>query len=109
MVRPHLYIGTSIALGPGKVDLLREVAATHSISAAARALGMTYKHAWLLVDSLSQAFGRPVVETAIGGKGGGGARLTELGTRLVECYAAIEARLHASAKNELEALQRLTS
>lgn len=108
MVRPRLYIGESIAIGPGKIDLLRQVALTHSISGAARALGMTYKRAWLLIDSLNQGFGRPVVETATGGKGGGGATLTVLGSQLVERYAAIEARLNASAKNELEALRRLT-
>ena len=108
MARPRLYIGASIAVGPGKIDLLREVAATRSISAAARALGMTYKHAWLLIDSLNQGFGRPVVKTAIGGKSGGGATLTELGTQLVDRYVAIEARLNACAQNELEALRRLT-
>jgi molybdate transport system regulatory protein len=108
MVRPRLYIGESIAIGPGKIDLLRQVDVTHSISAAARALGMTYKRAWLLIDSLNQGFGRPVVETAIGGKGGGGATLTVLGKQLVECYAAIEARLNTAAQDELEALLRLT-
>ena len=107
MVRPRLHLGASIALGPGTIDLLREVAVTRSISAAARVLGMTYKHAWLLIDSLNQGFGRPVVKTVIGGKGGGGATLTKLGTQLVERYTAIEARLNASAKNELEALRRL--
>ena len=108
MVRPRLYIGDSIAIGPGKIDLLRQVAVTHSISAAARALGMTYKRAWLLIDTLNQGFGRPVVETATGGKGGGGATLTPLGSQLVERYATIEARLNTAAQDELEALRRLT-
>ena len=108
MVRPRLYIGESIAIGPGKIDLLRQVGETHSISAAARALGMTYKRAWLLIDSLNQGFGRPVLETATGGKGGGGATLTMLGKQLVERYAAIEARLNACARDELEALRNLT-
>jgi molybdate transport system regulatory protein len=108
MVRPRLYIGESIAIGPGKIDLLRQVAETHSISAAARALGMTYKRAWLLIDSLNQGFGRPLVETATGGKGGGGATLTALGSQLIERYSALEARLNASAQAELEELRRLT-
>lgn len=107
MVRPRLYIGSSIAIGPGKIDLLRRVDETRSISAAARALGMTYKRAWLLIDSLNQGFGRPVVETATGGRGGGGAALTPLGSELVERYAALEARLNSSALDELEALRRL--
>lgn len=108
LVRPRLYIGESIAIGPGKIDLLRQVALTRSISAAARALGMTYKRAWLLLDTLNQGFGRPVVKTATGGKGGGGATLTALGSHLVERYAAIEARVNEAAQDELDALRRLT-
>jgi len=107
ILRPRIYIGESIRIGPGKIDLLKQVAATQSISAAARALGMSYKHAWLLIDSLAQGFGRPVVTTAIGGKGGGGAALTDLGTQLVERYAAIEARVNRNAVAELDALRRL--
>lgn len=106
-VRPRVYIGKSIAIGPGKIDLLKQVEATRSISAAARALGMSYKHAWLLIDSLNQGFGRPVVTTAIGGKGGGGAALTELGSQLVKRYCAIETCVSINARAELEALRRL--
>lgn len=104
MVRPRIYIGESVAIGPGKIDLLRQVAETRSISAAARALGISYKRAWLLIDSLNQGLGRPVVETATGGKGGGGAVLTPLGLQLVDRYIALEERLNASAREELEAL-----
>jgi molybdate transport system regulatory protein len=73
IVRPRIQFGPALAIGPGKIDLLRAVAETHSISAAARALGLTYKRAWLLIDTLNAGFGRPVVETATGGRGGGGA------------------------------------
>jgi molybdate transport system regulatory protein len=107
IARPRLYIGESIAIGPGKIDLLKQVEATRSISAAARALGMSYKHAWQLIDSLRQGFGRPIVATATGGKGGGGATLTELGLQLIERYGAIEARINVDSKAELEALRRL--
>jgi molybdate transport system regulatory protein len=107
IARPRLYIGESIAIGPGKIDLLKQVEATRSISAAARSLGMSYKHAWHLIDSLGQGLGRPVVATATGGKGGGGSVLTELGSQLVERYGAIEARINVNAKAELEALRRL--
>jgi molybdate transport system regulatory protein len=106
-VRPRVYIGESIAIGPGKIDLLKQVEATRSISAAARALGMSYKHAWLLIESLNQGFGRPVVATATGGRGGGGAALTELGSQLVKRYSAIEACVNVNARAELEALRRL--
>lgn len=63
MARPRVYIGKGIALGPGKIELLRQVAETRSISAAARTLGMIYKRAWLLIDSLNRGFGRPLTET----------------------------------------------
>lgn len=96
-----------MGIGPGKIDLLREVDQTHSISAAARALGMSYKRAWRLIDSLNQGFGRPVVETAIGGKQGGGATLSKLGQQLVERYTALENRLNSAARTELAALRRL--
>jgi molybdate transport system regulatory protein len=108
LVRPRLYIGENIAIGPGKIDLLRQLGETRSIAAAARALGLPYKRAWLMIDSLSQGFGRPVVETATGGKGGGGASLTTLGQQLIERYDALEASLNASASLELLALRKLT-
>lgn len=107
MVRPRLYIGDRIAIGPGKIDLLRLVGETRSISAAARALGMQYKKAWLLIESLNQGFGRPVVATATGGKGGGGATLTPLGQELLVRYTALEERISAAVAEELEALQAL--
>lgn len=101
LLRPRLYLGEGLSIGPGKVELLRAVDRTRSISAAARALGMPYKRAWLLIDSLNQGFGRPVTETAIGGRGGGGARLTPLGERLVAAYDRLQARLNTSAQAEL--------
>lgn len=107
LVRPRVYIGNDISIGPGKIDLLRKVGETRSISAAARALGVPYKRAWLLIDSLNQGFDTPVVETATGGKGGGGARLTELGLQLVTAYDALEKRLNLEAKEELTVLQHL--
>ena len=109
LVRPRIYIGDDIAIGPGKIDLLRQVGETHSIAAAARALGVPYKRAWLLIDSLNQGFGRPVVETATGGKGGGGASLTTLGQQLIKRYDALEASLNASAGQELQALRDLAN
>ena len=107
LVRPRLYIGDGIAIGPGKIDLLRAVAETRSIAAAARSLGVPYKRAWLLIDSLNEGFGQPVVATATGGKGGGGASLTTLGQELVVAYAALEKRLNTEAASELEALRKL--
>lgn len=106
-IRPRIYIGKNIALGPGKIDLLEKVDQMRSISAAARALDMPYKKAWLLIESLNQGFGRPVVDTATGGKGGGGARLTPLGQALVSRYVALEQRINAASEAELQALLAL--
>lgn len=107
LVRPRIYIGDGIAIGPGKIDLLRAVGNTRSIAAAARLLGLPYKRAWLLIDSLNDGFGRPVVDTATGGKGGGGASLTTLGQQLVIAYDALEKRLNTKAAPELAALRKL--
>lgn len=106
-IRPRVYLARGVAIGPGKVDLLRQVAATRSISAAARAMGMSYKRAWLLIDALNEGFGRPVVATATGGRGGGGAALTPLGVALVERYAALERSLNRATGARLRALQAL--
>lgn len=107
MVRPRVQIGAAIALGPGKVDLLRAIDSQRSISAAARAMGLSYKRAWLLIDSLNQGFGRPVVAATTGGRGGGGAALTPLGEALVARYAALEARVEAACGAELQAFRDL--
>ncbi len=104
LVRPRIYIGDTIALGPGKIDLLRQIDQTRSIAAAARALKMPYKRAWLLIDSLNQGFGRPVVSTASGGKGGGGALLTALGQELLARYTALEERINTASSREIDAL-----
>lgn len=107
LVRPRLYIGDAIAIGPGKIDLLRQVGVTQSISAAARAMGIPYKKAWLLINSLNQGFGCPLVETVAGGKGGGGASLSVLGQKLVARYDALELCINANATLELAALREL--
>ncbi|MGZ8311113.1 MAG: winged helix-turn-helix domain-containing protein, partial [Allosphingosinicella sp.] len=65
----QLYCGDEIAMGPGKAELLRQITAQGSISAAARAMGMSYRRAWLLVDAMNRCFRRPLVE-ARPGRGG---------------------------------------
>ncbi len=106
-IRPRVYLAPDVAIGPGKIDLLRQVDATRSISAAARAMAMSYKRAWQLVDELNRDFGAPVVATATGGTGGGGAQLTDLGRAVVGHYTALEERLNAAASSELAELRRL--
>lgn len=77
-----------VVIGPGKIELLRRIDEAGGISGAARTMGMSYRRAWHLIDTLSHAFREPLVETAIGGSGGGGASLTPLGRRLVADYQA---------------------
>jgi molybdate transport system regulatory protein len=107
MLRPHVSIGDAITFGPGKIELPRKVGEGHSISSAARALGMTCKKAWILVDTPNRGFEKPVVETASGGKGGGGAHLTPLGKELVARYLALQAKVEAASRAELAALAYL--
>lgn len=84
--------------------LLEEVGRTGSISAAGRALKMSYRRAWLLIEDLNAVLGTPVVETATGGSGGGGARLTPAGEAVIRSYRRIETAAVEAARSDLEAL-----
>jgi molybdate transport system regulatory protein len=103
----RILIGAVVAMGPGKANLLEAVARTGSISAAARELGMSYRRAWLLVEALNSAFKRPLVETLTGGQGGGGARVTELGTEVLRRYRAMESTAGLSIARDLKSFTRL--
>jgi molybdate transport system regulatory protein len=107
--RPQIRImfRKAIAMGPGKADLLRAIEQTGSISAAARELGMSYRRAWLLVDTMNQCFKTPLVETLTGGQHGGGARVTELGQDVLRRYVVMEAKAAASVRRELSEFARL--
>jgi molybdate transport system regulatory protein len=93
------------ALGPGKVRLLELVGETGSIAAAGRAMSMSYRRAWLLIDELNGMFRGPVVVSHVGGPAGGGASLTELGTEVIRRYRAIETRILATSSDHLVALE----
>lgn len=97
------------ALGPGKIHLLETIALEGSISAAGRALGMSYRRAWMLVDELNASFRSPVVTTQLGGPKGGGAQLTRLGTDVVRRYRAIEKRIFSASRADIAALERLVA
>ena len=93
-------------LGPGKVRLLEEIGRHGSIAAAGRALGMSYRRAWLLVDAVNQSFKDPAVRTKPGGSKGGGAELTGWGRELVRLYREAETGAAGGAAPALEALAR---
>lgn len=92
-------------IGPGKIELLEQIAAFGSISAGARQMNMSYKHAWDLVEEINRIFGKPVLDTQTGGQKGGGAQLTPFGLALVGRYRAIERAAKAAAEPHIAALE----
>src|SRR5258705_5350652 len=105
--RLRITRGDDIAVGPGKVDVLAAIAKTGSITSAAKALGMSYRRAWLLVDTMNRCFKSPVVDAEAGGRRGGGTALTPLGVEVVRRYRRSEALAKKAAATELAALPRL--
>jgi molybdate transport system regulatory protein len=93
-------------IGPGKAALLENVRETGSISAAARDMGVAYKRAWLLLESMNRAFKEPVIEAATGGAGGGGATLTAFGADVLERYRRMLAGAEAAAADDIAVLAR---
>ena len=105
--RLRIVLGDDIAVGPGKVDLLEAIGATGSITAAAKALGMSYRRAWLLVDTMNRCFATPVVTTEAGGAAGGGTHLTPTGAEVVRRYRRMEAGAAQAGADDLAALAAL--
>ena len=108
---PRLQIRVRLggmAFGPGKADLLEQIGASGSISAAARAMRMSYKRAWELVDDMNRMFRAPLVATAAGGARGGGASLTRTGQGVLACYRGLQREAERAARRPLASLQRLS-
>lgn len=97
----------AIAIGPGKVALLEAIVVTGSITAAAKALGMSYRRAWLLIDSMNQIFKSPVVDAATGGKHGGGSNVTPTGLKVIESYRRIEKDALKAVARDIKKLTNL--
>lgn len=106
-IKIHIPLGELSAIGPGKADLLEAIAASGSISAAARQMGMSYKRAWDLVDIMNRCFREPLVATATGGSHGGGAQVTSFGLNVLQLYRDLEARANASVTREVGELAAL--
>ena len=107
---PSLSVRIDLAgdarIGPGKILLLENIEACGSISAAGRAMDMSYKRAWDLVDEINRICRQAAVERQTGGKNGGGAVLTTFGVSLVTRYRRIERDAASAARKQLQALQR---
>jgi molybdate transport system regulatory protein len=105
-IRIRIYFGDGHSVGPGKVQLLEAVRELGSISAAARSMGMAYRHAWELIDDMNQCFRSPVVTGTSGGRAGGGATLTPFGEEVVRRFRAMEKRARKAMARDVEALDR---
>ncbi|PJI39633.1 LysR family transcriptional regulator [Ferrovibrio sp.] len=105
--RLRVVLAPDAFLGPGKGELLERIAASGSISAAGRAMGMSYKRAWQLVETLNGYFRAPLVQAATGGKAGGGAQLTALGRQVLAHYQAMTAATEKACARNIAALQKL--
>ena len=97
------------AMGPGKSELIERIADTGSISAAARAMGMSYRRAWQLVEALNRDYRERVIETATGGKRGGGARVTPFGEQILCEFRNMEEKASAAIASDLRRFQRYIS
>ncbi len=94
-------------IGPGKADLLERIEAAGSIAAAGRQMGMSYRRAWQLVETMNAMFAAPVVESARGGARGGGAAVTETGREVLRAYRDALRAAEAAAAPEMERLRAL--
>ena len=108
-IQPRLRIrlGSEIALGPGKAELLRLVRETRSISEAARQMKMSYMRAWSLIQTMNGCFRQPVIRTTRGGQARGGASLTPTGERLLNLYQRLESEFLMASKGTLQKLAGL--
>lgn len=105
-IRLRLYFG-DFMLGPGKAELLEKIAETGSISAAGRAMGMSYKRAWMLVEAMNDAFDQPVVDSVRGGSGGGGAQVTQTGLAVLAQYHALQSIVLDAGAEPVSKLQSM--
>jgi molybdate transport system regulatory protein len=105
--RVRITKGDEIAIGPGKVDLLEAIGETGSITSAAKKLGMSYRRAWLLIDTMNRCFKKPVIEAEAGGRRGGGTRVTPTGRDVIRLYRAAERKSQRAAQADLAALIKL--
>lgn len=105
-LRLRVHFGSTM-LGPGKADLLERIEETGSISAAGRAMKMSYKRAWTLVDEMNTAYHAPLVASTRGGPEGGGAHLTETGIEVLALYRRMMEKVAQASADEVDRLEEL--
>jgi molybdate transport system regulatory protein len=106
-LRIRIVFGDRGMIGPGKAELLERVAATGSIAAAGREIGMSYKRAWMLIETLNAMFREPLVISTRGGPGVGGAALTQTGRRVLDLYRSFEGQAAGAGAAQLAELHAL--
>jgi molybdate transport system regulatory protein len=106
LIRFRIDFAENSNLGPGKIALLEEIRTCGSLSQAARSMGISYRRAWLLLDSLNKSFDLPATLNSVGGPGGGGAEVTAFGILLIERYREVERKLNDVALECLEDISR---
>lgn len=99
-IKLQIFCGDEIAMGPGKAQLLQAIDAHGSISAAARKISMSYRRAWMLVDTMNRCWQEPLVETAPGGRARAGALVTPFGRQVLEHYLALQTKAGAVERTE---------
>jgi molybdate transport system regulatory protein len=104
-VRLRIVLEPNIAIGPGKMDILEGIKKTGSITAAGRRMGMSYKRAWLLVETMNACFKTPLVVTSRGGRARGGATLTPTGELVLICYRRMEKLTEKAIAREMDKLR----
>ncbi len=105
----RIVLSEKAYIGPGRADLLEGIAVTGSISAAGKAMGMSYKRAWGLVQALNDGFGAALVLSSRGGAGQGGAVLTPLGQQVLSHYRAMQQKTESVIAEDVAALRALIS
>jgi molybdate transport system regulatory protein len=105
LIRFRIDFGEQSNIGPGKVALLEAIKAHGSVSKAARSMGMSYRRAWLLLDSVNQSFNVPATINSVGGRGGGGAKVTTFGILLIDSYRDVERKLNLVADEYLKEIR----
>jgi molybdate transport system regulatory protein len=106
LIRFRIDFAENSNLGPGKIALLEGIRACGSLSEAARRMGVSYRRAWLLLDSLNNSFNVPATVNSVGGRGGGGSEVTPFGILLIERYREMERKLNDVAGECLEEIRR---
>lgn len=103
-IRVRILLRDEIALGPGKADLMDAIDQLGSISGAARHLGMSYRRAWMLVDTMNRCFRDPLIAAAAGGRYGGGASLTVQGRKVLRHYRDLQTSIEKVAASHAKQL-----